>query len=336
MKNTIRFETWFKASLFGIFIILLCYFGYVTHEQFFIYSCGSDYDYSSLQFDNLDKITLQPGNNYPYSFTIVSDSNCGNASEIYLLTLVRSATKNFIKRQAIRQTWGRESNSKNRKIFFLLGYNGETQDRLVYETREYKDIIQGSFIDRHWNNPLKMEMAFGWISEYCSNAKYSLFADDDMYVNIPNALKYLYSVEEEQIENLYGGYLFERPVPVRFYPLIHYVSKQEYPFHCYPPFVAGCTIFFSNDVIQKIKKVMPFIPRFHADDKYIGMITQKLGITTTKLNDLIGMRHIGPNGRWFPCLISDHGYTTLEMFQSAFEASYSYCDPAKVLKNDIF
>lgn len=54
-----------------------------------------------------------------------------------------------------------------------------------------------------------MEMVFGWISEYCSNVKYFFFVDDDMYVNIFNVLKYLYFVEEEKVENFYGGYLFE-------------------------------------------------------------------------------------------------------------------------------
>lgn len=80
---------------------------------------------------------------------------------------------------------------------------------------------------------------------------------------------------------------------------------------------------------------MPFIPRFRVDDVYIGIITQKLGIVPKKLNALIGKTHIGPNGRLFPCLISDHGYTTMEMFQSAFDSSYSYCDTVEVIKNDI-
>lgn len=335
MNKTIRNFKWLRINLCGIFIVLLCYFVYVTHEHLFIYSCGSDFGYSTLQFDNFDNISLQPVNSHSYSFPIIADSNCGNISEIYLLTLVKSETKNFMKRKAIRQTWGRESNSVNRKIFFLLGYNEERQYRVVYEAQLYKDIIQGNFIEHYWNNSLKMEMAFVWITKYCSNARYSLFVDDDMYVNIPNVLKYLYTVEEEKVENLYSGYLFERPIPVRFYPHKHYVSKQEYPFHCYPPFIAGCTIFFSYDIIQKIKRVMPFISRFRIDDVYIGIIMQKLGIVPTKLNALIGKRRIGPYGRLFPCLLSDHGYTTMEMFQSAFDASYSYCDPVEVTKNDI-
>lgn len=297
-------------------------------EFFFIYKCGRDFEYppSSWQFDDLDNILLQPVNSHPYSFTILADSICNNFSEIYLLTLVKSATNNFIKRHAIRQTWGRKSYYGNWKLIFLLGYNEETQDQVVSESNLHGDIIQENFLDHYWNNSLKMEMAFTWIMKYCSNAKYSLFVDDDMFLNIPNALKYLHSVEEEKIQDLYSGYVHEQPRPVRFHFHKHYVSTQQYPFHCYPPFLSGCIIFLSQTVIKKIQKVMPYIARYHMDDVYIGIIAQKLGIIPTKLNDFIGIIHVGPRGRSFPCLIAEHGYTTVEMFQSALYASYSFCD----------
>ena len=288
----------------------------------YVYTCGSDFGYSKLKFDNLDNITDTPVNSHPYSHTILPESVCDGFTEIYLLTVVKSAAGNFHKRHGIRQTWGQDSNSGNRKMIFILAYNEEIQHRVQAEAQQYNDIVQENFLDNYWSNALKMEMAFTWITNFCKNARYAAFVDDDMYVNVPNALNYLRSIDEKKIENLYSGLLVEKPFPTRDYFNKHYVSRQKYPFNCFPPYIPTGSVFFSKAVIHKIQKVIPYIPRFHEDDVYIGFVIQKLGITPSKINFLIRLGDKS-NMKFVPCLISDHGYTTLEMFQSAHALTHS-------------
>jgi hypothetical protein len=236
---------------------------------------------------------------------------------------VKSATKNFYKRNCIRQTWGRDSNSGNRKLIFILGYNEEDQENVKTEAAKFKDIVQENFQDGYWSNTLKMEMAFNWIIKYCGNIRYSVFVDDDMYLNVPNALNYLHSVDERRLENLYSGLLVEEPFPTRDYFNKHYISRQDYPFDCFPPYIPSGTVFFNKAVIKKIHKLIPYIPHFREDDVYLGMLAQKAGVTPSKLNFLIGLGDSRSDIRYLPCLISDHGYTTIEMFESAYAEIHS-------------
>lgn len=309
-------------SLLIFCIISVCYFGYMVHQSN-KYTCANEFGYTQYKFDNLDNITLSPVNIHHHQLQLVAESTCKAIPEIYLLTVVKSTTKNFNKRNCIRQTWGRDSNSGNRKVIFILGYNEEDQERVKSESEKFNDIVQENFQDGYWSNTLKMEMAFNWIIKYCSNARYSVFVDDDMYLNVPNALKYLHSVDESKMENLYSGLVVEEPFPTRDYFNKHYISRQDYPFDCFPPYIPSGTVFFNKAVIQKMQKLIPYIPHFREDDVYLGMVAQKAGVIPSKLNFLIGLGDSRSDLKYLPCLISDHGYTTIEMFKSAYTETHS-------------
>lgn len=45
---------------------------------------------------------------------------------------------------------------------------------------------------------------------------------------------------------------------------------------------------------------------------------------------------VGPKQSLFPCLIFDHGYLTVEMYHSAYNASHSFCDPIGILLGRIY
>lgn len=217
-------------------IITLCYYGYMKHASN-NYTCGSDFGYPHLKFENLESISLQPVNKHPYSYIHLAESICKGIPEIYLLTVVKSATKNFQKRHGIRHSWGHDSNSGNRKMIFIMAFSEGTQKQVDAEANLYKDIVQENFKDGYWSNTLKMEMAFNWITKFCRNARYVVFVDDDMYVNFPNTLNYLRSVDEKKIDKLYSGLVVDEPFPTRDYFNKHYVSRQAYPLDCFPPYI---------------------------------------------------------------------------------------------------
>lgn len=316
----LKLKLYISLCIFSI--ITMCYFGHINHESY-KYTCGSDFGYPHLKLKKLDSIPLQPVNNHPYSYIHLAESTCKEITEIYLLTVVKSATKNFQKRHGIRQTWGYDSNSGNRKMIFIMAFSEETQKQVDSEANLYKDIVQENFQDGYWSNTLKMEMAFNWITKFCRNARYVVFVDDDIYVNFPNTLNYLRSVDEKKVENLYSGLVVDEPFPTRDYFNKHYVSRQDYPFDCFPPYIPSGTVFFSKAVIQKLQKAMPYIPRFHEDDVYLAMIAQKVGVTPSKINFLIRLKDRRTDIKFIPCLISDHGYSTIESFQSAYSVTHS-------------
>lgn len=287
------------------------------------YTCGSDFGYPHLKFENLESISLQPVNKHPYSYIHLAEKICKGIPEIYLLTVVKSATKNFKKRHGIRHSWGHDSNSGNRKMIFIMAFSEGTQKQVDAEANLYKDIVQENFKDGYWSNTLKMEMAFNWITKFCRNARYVVFVDDDMYVNFPNTLNYLRSVDEKKIDNLYSGLVVDEPFPTRDYFNKHYVSRQAYPLDCFPPYIPSGTVFFSKAAVQKLQKAMPYIPRFHEDDVYLAMVAQKVGVTPSKINFLIRLKDSRTDLKFIPCLISDHGYSTIESFQSAYSVTHS-------------
>ena len=125
-------------------------------------------------------------------------------SDVFLVILVKSAASNFNQRNMIRRTWGKEMSQYNHfrtKTMFTLGRPKESkvQATITKENDEYKDLIQGDFVDNYYNNTIKTLMTLRWVYEYCDTAKFYLFVDDDYYLSAKNLLLFLrnpYKFEE--------------------------------------------------------------------------------------------------------------------------------------------
>jgi hypothetical protein len=57
-----------------------------------------------------------------------------------------------------------------------------------------------------------------------------------------------------------------------------YITKEEYPWELYPPYLSGGSILTTFDVVRKISYAIPFVRRLSIDDLYIGIIANFLGI----------------------------------------------------------
>ena len=117
-------------------------------------------------------------------------------ADLYLVILVKSAAANFKQRKMIRKTWGKETNRYSHfrtKTMFTLGRSKESkvQDMITKENNEFKDLIQGDFVDNYYNNTIKTLMSLRWVYEYCGSAKFYLFVDDDYYLSLKNLLLFL-------------------------------------------------------------------------------------------------------------------------------------------------
>jgi hypothetical protein len=57
-----------------------------------------------------------------------------------------------------------------------------------------------------------------------------------------------------------------------------YITKEEYPWELYPPYLSGGSILTTFDVVRNISKAIPFVRTLSIDDLYIGIIANFLGI----------------------------------------------------------
>ncbi|TGZ50913.1 Hexosyltransferase [Temnothorax longispinosus] len=99
-------------------------------------------------------------------------------------------------RTAIRNSWGIEKRFFDvpARTIFVVGTHPEDEEveaKLKLEAGIYKDIVQADFVDSYYNNTIKTMMSFKWLVKYCTNSKFYMFVDDDMYVSVKNVVTFV-------------------------------------------------------------------------------------------------------------------------------------------------
>lgn len=185
-------------------IVLLDFFGAFTHLFEITYDENFDYPYKGNIHEltnalrHNEKPDVEPINEYKYSFVLHNPQKCTEAgySTFHVVYVVKTAIEHFERRAAIRKTWGYEKRFFDvpLRTIFLVGMHPddeELQAKLKIEAAKYKDIVQADFVDAYYNNTIKTMMGFKWIVKYCSNSKFYMFCDDDVYISVKNALRFV-------------------------------------------------------------------------------------------------------------------------------------------------
>lgn len=289
-----------KYILSALVIVVLCnFFGvgdYLFARTF------EDFDYPlNVKLEPIIEQVLsgvepseKPINFYPYRF-LTNSGKCNTIEKLDLFIVIKSAMKNFSKRDAIRKTYGQENLVPGRivKSLFFLGTDGnpksETQKAIQKEMELYKDIIQIGFHDNYYNNTIKSMMSFRWVYEHCSTADFYLFTDDDMYISVNNVLNYLQEQSEkmskkdtvkgkiDKDKHMLAGYVF-KSTPQRFKTSKWWVSLDEYPWDRWPPYVTAGAYIVSNQSMKVMYIGSFFVKHFRFDDVYLGIVAKKVGI----------------------------------------------------------
>lgn len=183
---------------------LLDFFGAFTHifeipyDENFVYPYeGNIHDLVNALRHN-EKPEVQPINEYKYTFTLHNPQKCTEAgySTFHVVYVVKTAVEHFDRRVAIRKTWGYDKRFFDvpLRTIFLVGMHpgdDELQAKIKIEAAKYKDIVQADFVDSYYNNTVKTMLGFEWIVKYCSNSRFYMFSDDDMYISVKNVLKFI-------------------------------------------------------------------------------------------------------------------------------------------------
>lgn len=194
-----------RCVLFCVGVIaLLDFFGVFAHlfevpyDDNFAYPYEGDIQTSVNALRRNEKPEIEPINEYKYNFIMYNPQKCTEAGYnlFQVVYVVKSALEHFDRRAAIRNTWGYEKRFFDvpLRTIFLVGVHpgdDELQARLKIEAAKYKDIVQANFVDSYYNNTIKTILGFKWLVKYCSNSRFYMFSDDDIYISVKNVLKFI-------------------------------------------------------------------------------------------------------------------------------------------------
>ncbi|XP_028392792.1 beta-1,3-galactosyltransferase brn-like [Dendronephthya gigantea] len=223
-----------------------------------------------------------------------------NISQSYaMIVLVNSGAKGnkFRKRrEAIRQTWGNQSNCEQRKasqderlkhlrwlLVFVVGKAGSrtNDDELnIAEARQHNDMLIGNITDNYINNVIKFYMGQVWASRF--DVKYTMKTDDDVYVRIPRVLEYL--VHAKFPRPFYGGATYpsirvDRSIGGKWAVSWKYYNKTHFP-----RFNPGAFFILSSDLLNRLWNYTCVRKPFHTDDAYVGVAMQDFKVNITKMH----------------------------------------------------
>ena len=173
------------------------------------------------------------------------------------------------------------------RLYFVFGKVPDSGSKFHvwrnYELQKiatHSDVISLNVIDDYLNLTLKSVSMLKWASEYCSNAKYLVKMDDDIYLNMTNLFKVLDTFDKYNVtSSVYGRVKEPHLVPTNgtYYNLFH-TDESVYPLDTFPAFVHGFFYILTNDKTQDIMRrfELPTTPLIRMEDLYITGIVRIL------------------------------------------------------------
>ncbi|KAM7398956.1 hypothetical protein PAMP_018256 [Pampus punctatissimus] len=205
-------------------------------------------------------------------------------NKTFLLFAIKSTPGNFERRQAVRETWGREEVYKGGlrvRTVFLLGSSSpddpDLSSLLTFEALHFGDILQWDFRESLLNLTLKMNMFLQWTMKQCPHVSFAFSGDDDVFVNTPALLSYLQSLEPSKASQLYVGHVINTAKPHRDPHSKYYIPLTFYD-GPYPAYTGGGGFLISGALLKPLYSVSRVIPFYPIDDVYTGMCAKALDV----------------------------------------------------------
>ncbi|XDA73028.1 hypothetical protein R6Z07F_003307 [Ovis aries] len=209
------------------------------------------------------------------------------SGDVYLLVVVKSIIVQHDRREAIRQTWGREQESAGRgrgavRTLFLLGKASKPEEQshyqqlLAYEDRIYGDILQWDFLDSFFNLTLKEIHFLKWLDIYCPDVRFVFKGDDDVFVNPTNLLEFL--ADRRPQEDLFVGDVLHHARPIRRKDSKYYIPGILYNQNSYPPYAGGGGFLMAGGLAQRLHHSCDTLELYPIDDVFLGMCLEVLGV----------------------------------------------------------
>ncbi|XP_071819970.1 beta-1,3-galactosyltransferase 5-like [Apostichopus japonicus] len=222
--------------------------------------------------------------NNTHNFGIIhrpADFRFDNQDGLYLLVLMLSRASNIMQRKAQRESClsMKVVRGRNVRSVFLLGKPQEEKllADIKAEQEQYQDILMEDFDETYNNLTLKVLMGMKWADEYYSNASWVMKVDDDVYVDLSNAVRLLEGLNTTV--KLMIGLLYHNAVPFRNTNSKWFVSKEQYIAPVYPDYMCGLGYIMSGDLPRLFYEESMSLPYFFLEDVFIGILAKRIGVT---------------------------------------------------------
>ncbi|KAK3084192.1 hypothetical protein FSP39_009804 [Pinctada imbricata] len=173
------------------------------------------------------------------------------------------------------------------------------------ESMKYDDMLMEDFTDFYYNNTIKTTMAVRWIAKYCANARFVFLVDEDVMVNYVNLVAFFRGISTADEDTLFEGELHYTDLPHRHNYSKWYITREEYPFDCYLPFLSGGAILTSGRVIRNLNIALPYVQYLKMDDVFLSTVAHKIGVRPRN-NNKICMNDCGFDLKNY---ITKHGFS---------------------------
>ena len=234
----------------------------------------------------VDYVAMAP---YNFSFLIEEQSACQRSTasphsgQVVLLIAAYTAPADWQRRQVIRQTWGNSTflSSMASILVFPLGrtLDSDIAARVQHESKTYKDIIQGDFVDSYRNLSYKGILTLQWASRFCSEARFLLKVDIDVFPNIKALVPFLLRSYGNEAHFL-GCKVHWRSLALRPGDWCGKwcVGNKEYRPRFYPPYCSGSAYIISGDLLGPLARTARSLPVWWVADVYLtGIVPNILG-----------------------------------------------------------
>ncbi|KAJ8356953.1 hypothetical protein SKAU_G00197470 [Synaphobranchus kaupii] len=308
-------------TFFVLSVVMVCWEqldnSVVSHMKSYSYRyLVNSYDFLNKSFT----ISRQDADSLSgYHYLINHEHKCAGR-DVLLLLFVKTSPENMERRRSIRSTWGNENYIRqelgaNVRVVFALGVHQDpqrresTQQALLEENQRFHDLVQQDFADTFHNLTVKLLLQFRWAHDYCGHAHFVMSADDDIFVHMPNLVRYLREMYRRGVRDFWVGRVHRGAPPVRHKDSKYYVPYEMYRWSSYPDYTAGAGYVVSGDVASKIYQVsLTFNSTLYIDDVFMGICANAIGVSPQE--------HVFFSGEgkapYHPCIygkmITSHGH----------------------------
>ncbi|XP_067085941.1 lactosylceramide 1,3-N-acetyl-beta-D-glucosaminyltransferase A-like [Osmerus mordax] len=309
------------ATCFVVSLLMVCWDQLDHHVVSHMRSYSYRYLVNSYGFINSSFALREGEASAEHRYLLNHPERCAG-SEVLLLLFVKSSPENRERRQAIRDTWGNESyvgatQGESVRVLFVLGVSPDPEPRerrvqrdLELEDQSYGDLIQQDFLDTFHNLTTKLLLQFRWGHAYCRHARFLMTADDDIFVHMPNLVRYLRGlVRSGAAKDLWVGHVHVGAPPIRRKDSKYHVPHELYPWPSYPDYTAGAGYVVSGDAAAKIyQATLRLNSSMYIDDVFMGICANAVGVAPRE--------HVYFSGEgkapYHPCIydrmITSHGH----------------------------
>ncbi|XP_059385261.1 lactosylceramide 1,3-N-acetyl-beta-D-glucosaminyltransferase A-like [Carassius carassius] len=306
-------------------VLMVCW----EHVDNHVVSHVKSYSYRYLvnSYDFISKslsVSPQQAARFGSSPYLLNNKDICKDKDVLLLLFVKSSPGNFRRRQAIRSTWGQESYIRHKlgvviKVVFAMGvYPDVNSDSLRWkklhkelhkEHMNHGDLVQQNFLDTFHNLTLKLLLQFRWTHENCAHAHFLMSADDDVFIHMPNLVRYLQDLRRQNVRNLWVGHVHRGAPPIRRRDSKYYMPFDMYQWSSYPDYTAGAGYVVSGDVAANIyQATLSLNASIYIDDVFMGICAIVAGVSPQE--------HVYFSGEgktlYHPCIyekmITSHGH----------------------------